>query len=110
MQMSGPIDQTLDRILRERIVSLADGNPGAARVLIEATSGLLARDRAHAFLQTCLKHNLRGSRIWIGYKYACREDLSAFLSRVAAEDSELFAYVDRIQRGEAPAQRSARRL
>jgi hypothetical protein len=99
MQNHGPIDQTPDHILRERIVALADGNRGAGRVLLEAASGPFARDAVHAFLHTCVKHNLRGSGIWIAYKYACGEDLSALLSRVTNEDPEVFACVARMRRG-----------
>lgn len=69
-------------ITEDRIAKLADGNPGALSVVIQAieenvlfaTSGLERLDKA----------GIRGSDIWVLFKDICESNLFAFLYAINA--------------------------
>ena len=64
---------TLQDGIVEAIVKLAEGNPGAARVLAE----LSQKEDGLGFIH-CLKlddYGIYGARIWMCYKDLCHEDI-----------------------------------
>lgn len=65
--------------LKEKIVNLSQGNPGAVNVLLR----LSTLDDGERIIDRLEELKLRGPGIWIAYKdYSCREDLGVFASKV----------------------------
>lgn len=83
---------TIDTEVRDTIIDLAEGNPGAVTVLSQ-----IARQRPNEsddLFDTLAAMNLRGSRIWLGYKDYCGEDLTEFISCVESGDEEMIALIN----------------
>jgi hypothetical protein len=66
----------------ENAVALAKGNWGAISV-IKKLDSLPNGNRA---LKTLKDADITGSKIWIGYKDHCREDIQAFAQKLIAKD------------------------
>ena len=56
------------------MTNLSDGNIGAMNVITDLYS-----KRGDKLLNTLLKFDIKGSKIWILYKDICREDMSVFI-------------------------------
>jgi len=76
----------------DNIISLAQGNPGAAKVLTR----IVKNDKAKAAMvfEDLSKMNMYGPRIWIGFKDYCDEDLEDFIECVLSQDEELVTVVN----------------
>lgn len=91
--------------LKGQIIDLSEGNPGAVTVL-----GGLVNDRpdeASTILEKLDAMNLRGSRIWLGYKDYCGEDMDEFVACVMNGDEEMIDLINQRSRKDAPDVRPA---
>lgn len=72
--------------IQDVLVLLSEGNPGAARVLVE-----IYKDGPDGFLalMDLDDMNIRGSQIWLGYKDFAGQDLGKFISAIKSRDPEL---------------------
>lgn len=72
--------------LMSAIIKLCDGNPGAAIVCASVV-------KHSEFGMMDLLHmddmGLKGSAIWVGYKYYCGEDIAKFVEAVRSRDLEM---------------------
>lgn len=75
----------------EIVVQMAEGNPGAATVL-----GMLLRENMEGFraILDLDDMNIRGSQIWIAYKYYCKEDLPVLMKAVFDQEPKLVEEVN----------------
>jgi hypothetical protein len=91
------IDMNMD--VREMIVTMAEGNPGAVTVLIQ----LVQADPVMGFMDVLHLDdmNMRGPQIWVGFKDHCKQDLAAFQEAIRSRDSALVETVN-ASRGLAP--------
>jgi len=70
----------------EMIVSMAEGNPGAATVMGQ----MLKLDRDNILHIISLDDmNIRGQQVWVGYKDHCEENMDKFIEAIKARDSEM---------------------
>lgn len=72
--------------VKEMIIELSEGNPGALTVLIQMVQAAEAQDVMFALpvLFTYMKENgLTGSEIWILYKDECGSDYDTFIQTLA---------------------------
>ena len=79
----------LNMSLTDIIVELADGNPGAVRVMMEIIEhdGMIDPDNLLGALGSILSldtHGIYGSRIWMLYKDVCRSDIEKMLAALRA--------------------------
>jgi hypothetical protein len=79
-----------------RIVFLSEGNPGAATALGTLVT---ARDDAAQVIESMESMDIRGSRIWLGYKEYCEKDIDTFARCVLNRDAGM---VDLINERSAP--------
>lgn len=82
---------TLKDTVQEVIVKMAEGNPGAVRVLCELA-------KAEFGIMDVLSlddMNIRGCQIWVGYKDHCGEDLSKFRQAIKKRDQEMVTTINR---------------
>lgn len=77
--------------LRDVIVKMSEGIPGAIRVLME----LAGLENGIFHILSLDDMGIRGSMIWVGYQDHCCEDLAAFARAIDARDQSM---VDRINR------------
>lgn len=82
--------------LMDLLVTMAEGNPGAARVLAEIVQ---APDYTgtHNFM-TILSlddMNMRGAQIWVAWKDFCKEDTQALIDKIKTRDPEMVAFVNK---------------
>ena len=83
----------------EIITSLADGNPGAVRVMIEMLENgdRIDPDSALGGLGAILSldtHGIYGSRIWMLYKDVCGEDVAKTLASLRAVQLGVASHTD----------------
>ena len=69
----------MDEIIKQQILDIAAGNPGAINVLARMCCGL-DNEAAKTLLDTLKKSSIKGSEVWIFYKDVCHEDLEKFTS------------------------------
>ena len=71
------------------LMKMAEGNPGAISVLYD----LMPKE--HAVI--CLLHlddmNIRGSKIWIGYKDFCNSDIDLFYTLIMDCDEKMQKFI-----------------
>src|SRR5712672_2980276 len=81
------------------LLSLAQGNPGAATVL-----GKLLQDGPQGYMDILHLDDMgmKGPQIWVAWKDYCKQDLEAFRKAIRARDPEMVATVNR----ECPDQRA----
>lgn len=74
---------TLNSTIMEIMTTMGEGNPGALNVIIELIKnfkdGLL-------YLLDLDDMNIRGTQIWIGYKYYCGQDIKKFVEFTVSRD------------------------
>lgn len=78
----------------DMLVVMAEGNPGAIRIMTEVIE---KKKENSEWLRTLLDlddMNMRGSQIWCAYKIGCGEDLDQFIKRVNDRDPELVKAVN----------------
>jgi hypothetical protein len=66
---------------------MSEGNPGAIRVMAE----MIKEDKDKGVLLWLLLDdmNIRGTQIWVGFKYHCLEDIEAFVKCVKDRDGAM---------------------
>lgn len=94
--MSNRKSVDLSDTLKEVIIKMSEGNPGALSVL-----GLLLEkykeDLAvslYRLLMNLDDMNIRGSQIWVGYKDHCKQDLDVFIACVKTRDREMVSVIN----------------
>jgi hypothetical protein len=83
----------LDGTLLDLVEVVAEGNIGAARVLADLVRLVPAALLALLALDDM---NMRGSQVWIGFKYHCGEDYGQFLKAVYDRDPAMIAKVNEL--------------
>ena len=78
--------------MRETLIELSDGNPGALTVLTDCAAQ--TPSSFGVIVDKLEEHDIRGSLIWVGYKDICDEELSAFISSVLREDDDFLEELD----------------
>lgn len=68
--------------LRDIIILMAEGNPGALRVLTQ----LAGEPVGLAIIINLDDMNIRGSQIWVAYKDYCRENLHTLIIATRSRD------------------------
>lgn len=72
------------------ITVLAEGNPGAVTVL----ASMLKNPDGLFHMLHLDDMNIRGSQIWIGYKYYCEQDLGRFTKCILDRDAGMVAKIN----------------
>lgn len=87
----------LNSSIRDALVIMAEGNPGAINVLVKLMEDPIGFiDVLHLD-----DMNMRGSQIWVGYKDHCKQDIEAFRKCIRERDPAMVATVNE-SRGHAP--------
>jgi hypothetical protein len=73
-------------------VVMSEGNPGALTVICN----MLKHPDGLFHLLHLDDMNIRGTQIWIGYKYYCDELLDEFVKCVIARDKEMIAKINEL--------------
>ena len=78
--------------VRDMIVTMAEGNPGAITVLME----ILKSDKDTGVFNILHMDdmNIRGTQIWIGYKDFCKQDILMFLKYIKERNRSLIDYIN----------------
>jgi hypothetical protein len=82
--------------IEDNIVSLSDGNPGAVTVLTQIVQN--DPDPREIF-NTLDDMNIYGSRIWLGYKDYCGEDIGNFIDCVVAQEEDMVELINERKHG-----------
>lgn len=84
----------------ERIISLSEGNPGAATALSRLAA---TQDDFESLLENLEEHDMHGPYIWVGFKDHCGQDVERFAQCLREDDEEMLAEVEEYRelRGEA---------
>jgi len=69
--------------VKDVIIKMSDGNPGALRVLME----MLQKEDGLLNIFILDDMNIYGSRIWVGYKDICNYDLDKYFELIKKRDS-----------------------
>ena len=77
----------------ERITKMAEGNPGATRVLCDVVKHLPSHIVNVVFDQM-EKHSITGCFIWVAYKDYAKEHFPTFINAVLEEDVSMLATVN----------------
>lgn len=78
--------------IQDMIVKMAEGNPGALRVLCEMSQARGVAGFSH--LLDLDDMNIRGPQIWVGFKDYCREDLGKFREAIAKRDPKMVTAIN----------------
>lgn len=72
---------------KDIIIGMCEGNPGGLRVSMQ----IFGSDPVHGLMRLLDLDdmNIRGARIWIGYKDHCGEDLEKFIECIKSRDPEM---------------------
>jgi len=88
----------LEDSLQDVIVKMAEGNVGALSVLIT----MLNTNAMDCFLW--MLHlddmDIRGSQIWIGYKYFCNSNLEEFIKCIVTRDQGMIDKINEMSKYE----------
>lgn len=84
-----PLNQSGD--IRDAIITLSEGNPGAINVLMEVTRKTSLADHVLSNLDSM---NIRGSQIWVAFKDHCKQDVLRFTECVLRRDGDMVATVN----------------
>ena len=75
--------------MMETIIKMAEGNPGALRVLMELYS-----KNPFSFLGLD-DMNIRGWQVWVGYKDYCKCDLDLFIKKIKERSLEMIDVINK---------------
>ena len=90
-------DITLDTSVMDLIAIMAEGNIGA----LTAMMGLLKKDPTGVLLLLHLDDmNIRGSQVWIGYKYYCGQDMDRFIECIMSRNEGMIAKINEMNDGQ----------
>jgi len=83
---------TLDDTVITAAVKMAEGNPGAITVMME----LIKKKQEEGFI--AIMHlddmQIRGWKIWYGYKDYCKQDLEKFFDCIMSKDKDMQQFID----------------
>lgn len=76
------------------MVTMAEGNPGAVRVMID----ILSQQGEEGYFTILILNdmNIRGSQLWIAYKDYAEEDLEVFVKAVWERSQEMVDVVNSV--------------
>lgn len=84
-------DLTLDMPVMDMMTAMCEGNFGALTVVIK----IMKQEVDFVILLCHLDDmNIRGSQIWIGYKYHCGQDLDRFIGYITSRNEEMIAKIN----------------
>ena len=92
---------TLGMSWTDVVVTLSEGNPGAATVLAQ-----IIKDDPVAGIHLCLHlddMNMRGPQIWVGFKDHCGQDIEKFKTAIVDRDYAMVVTINRECGGEEKA-------
>jgi len=83
---------TFGESVPELIMKMAEGNPGAARVMMD----MIEHDEGRAL--SAIMHlddmNMRGEQIWVGYKDYCGQNIEDFIKCAIDHDDTMIEKVN----------------
>lgn len=77
--------------MKETVLELAEGNPGAAVALSELVK---TQSDAPTLLSTLQERDVRGPYVWVGYKDHCGEDVDEFAEAIRTKSDALFEEIE----------------
>lgn len=85
-------DISFDITIQEMMVQMCEGNPGGLSVIIE----IMKRRPDDGVILLCHLDdmNIRGSQIWVGFKYYCGQDLDKFIGCIVSRNEEMIAKIN----------------
>lgn len=86
------IEQLKDEIKNNamaEVIRLAEGNPGAITALLE-----LIKNHSITPLYQLDKMNIRGYKIWLGYKDYCKQDVDEFYLLIMHRDAGMQKFIN----------------
>ena len=84
-------DETMKNALIGVLVKIAEGNPGAIRVLIDMQKEKEFGFEAALHLDDM---NIKGWKIWVGFKDYCKQDLDKFYDLVMKRDKDMIKFIN----------------
>jgi hypothetical protein len=75
------------------MITLSEGNPGAARVLSDLAA-TIDRDRFAKTLLTLDDMNIRGTQIWVGFNDFAKGDIKAFYAAVFSRNKDMIKVIN----------------
>lgn len=72
--------------IRQTIITLSKGNPGALNVLMDLY--FMWGERFADVVQPLIKEDIRGPHIWILYKDRCEQDIKKFSAMLSNMESD----------------------
>ena len=73
------------------VTKMSEGNPGALTVLME-----LLKNTEHGLIS--IMHlddmDIRGWKIWVGYKNYCKNDLKKFYDLIMSRDAHMIQFIN----------------
>lgn len=87
-----------DSSVKDNLISLSDGNPGALNVLTQVADHKSGQE-LESFFKTLDEMNMYGPRIWLGFKDHCGEDIGLFMDCVESQDEDMVETINDMKRG-----------
>lgn len=82
--------------IKDNIVSMSDGNPGAITVLTQIVN---TDPDPRELFKTLDEMNIYGPRVWLGYKDYCSEDVDKFINCIVEQDEEMVDLINDMKMG-----------
>lgn len=78
--------------MKELVVAMAEGNPGAMRVILDLLQGA----GGGSFMEVLILDdmNIRGTQVWIAFKDFAKEDMATFVAAIRKRDAEMIRVVN----------------
>lgn len=92
--------------LKDLVVFMAEGNPGALTVLIELLNK--RPDDAFIYMLNLDDMNIRGSQLWIAFKYHCGSDLDKLVECTKSRDQAMIDKVNEMNEGQGDCWKAVR--
>lgn len=91
-------DITLDTSVMDLMTTMCEGNIGALNVIMELVKQ--DPDKGVFWLLHLDDMNIRGSQIWIGFKYYCGQDMNRFIECIKTRDEGMIAKINEMNEGQ----------
>ena len=88
--MSDRKEFPLTATLRDVVIDMSEGNPGALQVLMD----LLSDPTGFVLLMTLDDMNIRGTQVWIAFKDYAKEDMAVFIEAIRTRKQEMVDVVN----------------
>ncbi len=79
-----------DDTAMQAMIKMAEGNPGAISVII----GLMKKENGLISILQLDEMDIRGSKIWYGFKDYCKQDLDKFISCILTRDQDMQKFIN----------------